>query len=537
MTDHKLTIDFMAALLLLIAIIGLGLFVFLAFSQGTKRLKESEAYFRALFGGVPFGVVSLNGNLIQSLNPKALDILGFQNLADIQGKPFSDFVHKEDRRLFNTWLQAIKDRGAAGHQVSIDLRLNTNNADDETIFIELYSSVITMTSYQKNPVLSFLDVSARIEAEAELRKLSRALEQSASAVVITGPDSTIEYVNSAFCQMTGYSALEILGRKPSILRSPLRSDDDYKDLWHTITKGGKWQGEFLNRAKDGSTYWVSATISPIRQSDGIITNYVAVEEDITKLKNIETNLRDAIRDAETANRTKSEFLANMSHELRTPLNAVIGFAEVIADERFGPVGNEKYKEYGHDIHQSGRHLLDLINDILDVSRVEAGKLSLREEWIDVSSMIRSTVRIVADRISNAALTLSVICDDDTPDVFGDERRLKQVLLNLLGNAIKFTPEGGTITLSAWVGEDGCYRFQVRDTGIGIDTKNAADIFVPFGQVDSSLSRNHDGAGLGLPLSLSLIEMHQGTLDFESVPGEGSVFRAILPASRTQRDKI
>ena len=504
--------------------------VFAAYLRGRRRLQRSEDHFRTLFDGAPYGVVAMHVGTILSANAKARDILGVLSQEDLVDQPFLNFIDDGFRDPVARWLEAVMEDGLNNAGSRMDLKLLTDGKDHK--YIEAHASVLDDGKAQML-VLSIQDVTDRIEAEDELRKLSRALEQSASAVVITGKDGTIEYVNSAFCRMTGYSVLEVLGQTPSLIRSPHRADEDYSELWHTIQEGGQWQGEFLNRAKDGSTFWVSANISPIRRPDGTITHYVGVEEDITRLKSVEGELREAIHQAEAANRTKSEFLANMSHELRTPLNAVIGFADILAEERFGGLGNEKYKEYAGDIRQSGHHLLQLINDILDVSRVEAGKLQLHEDLIDVPYLVQSAKSIISERVRAAELTMEIDMESPLPKLLADELRLKQVLLNLLGNAIKFTPPGGDITLSVGLDETKAFVFRVKDSGIGISPEDRDKIFTPFGQADSSLSRNHDGAGLGLPLSQSLVALHGGTISLDSKPGLGATFSVRLPRNRTR----
>ncbi len=235
--------------------------------------------------------------------------------------------------------------------------------------------------------------------------------------------------------------------------------------------------------------------------------------------------------AEAASRMKSQFLANMSHELRTPLNAIIGFSEVMAGEMLGPLGEPRYKGYARDIHESGRHLLDVINDILDMSRVEAGKMESRESAIDVESVVATALRFVAERGAAAGLRVVTRVAPGLPFLFADERMVKQILLNLLSNAIKFTPAGGEVTVSAAVEAAGPLLLAVADTGIGIAADDTQRAIEPFGQIDSDLNRRYQGTGLGLSLVKSLLDLHGGTLTLESQPGIGTVATVRFPADR------
>ncbi|MBY0431719.1 MAG: two-component sensor histidine kinase, partial [Rhodospirillales bacterium] len=257
---------------------------------------------------------------------------------------------------------------------------------------------------------------------------------------------------------------------------------------------------------------------------------VGIYTDITELKRGEQALRAATVEAEQATRTKSEFLANMSHELRTPLNAIIGFSDTILAEIFGPIGNPRYREYLGHIHHSGHHLLDLINDILDLSKVEAGKVELEYLPIDVAVLVEGCLTMLGERASAVGLTLSARIEDEPLILWGDERRLRQVLINLLSNAIKFTPEGGSVTVHAAARPEGMVALTVADSGIGIAAEDIAKVLEPFGQVESAQSRKHQGTGLGLPLARNLVQLHGGTFHLSSQPGEGTTIVLTLPAA-------
>lgn len=235
--------------------------------------------------------------------------------------------------------------------------------------------------------------------------------------------------------------------------------------------------------------------------------------------------------AELANRSKSDFLANMSHELRTPLNAIIGFSEILQNELMGPLGADCYKEYVLNIKESGTHLLDIINDILDLSKIEAGKAQMIEETVELSRTIRSCSRLMEVRANDAKVMLTVEIAANLPALHVDERKVKQIIINLLSNAVKFTPEGGEVTVTANRAVGGGVDIVVSDTGIGIAADDIARALLPFNQIDSSLSRKYNGTGLGLPLAESFARMHGGTLTLESREGQGTRVTLHIPENR------
>jgi len=258
---------------------------------------------------------------------------------------------------------------------------------------------------------------------------------------------------------------------------------------------------------------------------------VTVSLDITDRKRAELAVLAAKDVAELANHSKTEFLANMSHELRTPLNAIIGFSQLMADEVLGPLGNAKYMGYARDICNSAEHLLGIINDILDVSKLEAGKLEIEEELIDMQQVVRNLLHFVAERAGALEVAIETEISRDLPRLLADARKIKQILINLVTNALKFSHPGGTVTLRA-LEIDGAITIEVIDRGIGMDETELATAVTRFGQVASIWNRKHAGTGLGLPLAIGLVELHGGRLEIKSRKGEGTAVTVTFPAYRS-----
>jgi PAS domain S-box-containing protein len=288
--------------------------------------------------------------------------------------------------------------------------------------------------------------------------------------------------------------------------------------------------EYRIQRKDGTVAVVSEIGRRLLSDDGKLQSAFGTIQDITERKRAEDALRRAQMEAEIANRAKSQFLANVSHELRTPLNAIIGFSEIMNGELMGPLGSPLYREYASDIHESGRHLLAIINDILDLSRVEAGQTALNESMIGIQKLVAACLILVRGKAHAGGLTISVEPSTAVPEIVGDERLLKQTLLNLLSNAIKFTPKGGAIRISTKATPEGI-DISVMDSGIGMTQSEVEKVARPFVQLENWLVRKYEGTGLGLSIAKAFCELHGGRLEMASAPGKGTTATIHLPASR------
>jgi two-component system, cell cycle sensor histidine kinase DivJ len=338
-------------------------------------------------------------------------------------------------------------------------------------------------------------------------------------------DGRILYANPASFALLGVLPQELAGLPFAAVTHP----GDLSALQNAFMEASYFSrpavAEIRLKRADGSYVWAEMRCrpAPAGEAEGI----VAVTRDLTHRKAYERELIAARDQAEEASRAKSRFLANMSHELRTPLNAVIGFSEVMSHEMFGPLGAVRYVEYSKLINESGNHLLELINDLLDMSKIEAGKFEIAEEVFDMAATVEAALRFVKLPAERAGVALHCELGGDAHNVFADRRAVKQMLVNLLSNAVKFTPKGGQVFIKV-ARRDGGIEIAVSDTGVGISADDIVKLAKPFAQVEGEHVRTKEGTGLGLALVKALAEMHGGELDLESTLGEGTTVRVMLP---------
>jgi PAS domain S-box-containing protein len=370
-----------------------------------------------------------------------------------------------------------------------------------------------------------IEITDKIEDEKKIKKLSEAIQQSPTSVIITNREGLIEYINPRFEEVSGYTEEDVMGKIVRILKRGSSNEKAINEIWDTILSGEKWKGEYNSKRKSGEYYWESVIISPIFDNYNNITNFIVITEDISERKILINELIEAKEKAVESDKLKTAFLANMSHEIRTPMNGILGFTELLKSPELRSDDRELYLSV---IEQSGSRLLNLINDIIDISKIEAGQMVFTVEPSNVNEMVEMEFQFFLSEAEKMGLGLS--CFKGLPDekavVVTDTMRLNQVLTNLIKNSLKFTSKGkiefGYILKGDYL------EFSVSDDGIGISDEMRNKIFERFHQGDLVLTRRYEGAGLGLSISKAIVEMLGGKIWVEAKEGEGSTFKFTIP---------
>jgi len=404
-----------------------------------------------------------------------------------------------------------------------------NKKKDGTIYFE--EATIFPIRDDDNNIINYaavkLDISEQKKTKDEVLKLSQAIHESLNIVMMTKIDGTIDYVNPKFSEVTGYSNEEVLGKNLNFLN--YKDDELDKEMWNLLKKNETWQGEFKNQKKDGNSYWEFATITAVKDSKGNTTHYLKDAVDITKRKKSEKDLTDALLKAKLANKTKSDFLANMSHEIRTPMNSILGFISIIKKTKL----DKHQDEYIDFIERSSKKLLNIINDILDISKLDTGQFSINCYEFSPIDEFEIELEMFRTMTQNKKIDYITFIDPNLPSIIkSDSIRIRQILNNLISNAYKFTPEYGTIAIDITYEKisetEGIINFSILDTGIGIPEKLQKNIFNAFEQGNASITRDYGGTGLGLSISNSLINHLNGTLKLKSKEMKGSTFYFTIP---------
>jgi len=501
--------------------------------RAAEALIHRDVQLQGIMETVVDGIITIDEQgIVQSFNPAAEKIFGHRahevignNVKMLMPAPYADahdgYLHRYHETLnptiIGTGREAVGLRKNGG-TFPLDLAVSELKRDGQSLFIGVVRDI------------------------SERKKNERALQESRERyeLAISGAGEGIWdwdlhsdqlYISAKIRDLTGYKTNFIKAKSWLRLIHPDdRGDYQYRLTRHLKGETSSFFAECRLRHKNGGARWIRISGMALRDKAGWVYRMAGSVGDITQRIEFQHQLIEAKERAEIASRVKTEFLANMSHELRTPLNAIIGFSDVMLSGLFGAI-EPRYQEYIGNIRDSGSHLLAVINDILDVSRIEAGRMELRPERVAVTELVEAATRLIRDRASEAGLSLTRRIPKNLPDLMVDSQRLKQVLLNILSNAVKFTPEGGKLVVKASVTKTDELVIAISDTGIGMSKAEIATALTPFGQVDSKLARKFEGTGLGLPLTKSFVELHGGKLVIESSPRVGTTVSVHIPAAR------
>ena len=494
-----------------------------------ERARDFERVFRA--APTCQCIAGTDGYLL-TINKRWTEVLGYSE-EELTTRPFIDFVHPDDLE---------KTRAAAARMGSEDMSLvsfeNRYRRKDGSYRWLRWYAISDLEAKRIYAVAA--DVSDEKERSLELQRLASVADRTENGVIVTDPASRVVWANPAFVRATGYQLDEIVGRSPEQLLPGEDTDVGVLNEIRAAIKARRGaQAELILYRKDGSPFWSQLDIQPVFDDNGVLINFVAIESDVTERKNYEAELRgarDAAEQAATAaaeaNRAKGLFLANVSHEIRTPLNGVLGVADLLSDTAL----DNKQRHFVETISQSGQALLTLLNDVLDFSKIEANKLELATGPYDFSEVVRWVTEMMRVSADKKGLRLVLEAPDSIPPLVGDEGRIRQIILNLVSNAIKFTQEGEVkIVATADITPHAVLlKVQVSDTGVGMTSETLSKLFRPFTQADASTTRQFGGTGLGLSICKSLVEMMGGQICVQSKPGHGSSFSFQIEQAIAQR---
>ncbi len=501
-----------------------------------NALAESEAKYRLLAENSGDVIFTLDLNLNYTyVSPSVTKLRGFsveetlsQNITQVLSPDSLQKAKQLYAKVLNEFTQYPE---TASREIIAEFEMI--HKDQHHLWVETKATLMLNEQLVPVGILGVSrDVSKRHYATNELRKLSRAIEQSPVTVLITDTKGTIEYVNPKFTAISGYTFDEVKGKNPRFLSSGYTKSDEYQHLWETISAGKEWKGEFYNRRKDGTLYWEQATISCIKNSQDQITHYVAVKEDITEKKSMLGELIREKEHAEESDRLKSAFLANMSHEIRTPMNGILGFAELLKEP---DLTSNQQQEYLRIIEKSGARMLNIINDLVEISIIESGQLNFSYSITNVNELLDEIDFFIRDEIAFKGLEwkISKLLPTEKAIVYTDHEKLYAILLNLLKNAIKFTNKGSIVLGYSLLDTkpEPSLLFYVKDTGVGIPKNRQKAIFERFIQADINDKMARQGAGLGLSIAKAYVELLGGQIWVESDLNSGTTFSFTLPLKK------
>ncbi|MPY71738.1 MAG: PAS domain S-box protein [Alphaproteobacteria bacterium] len=507
----------------------------LAQTEAAARPSEADDLYRRLIRFLPDAVRIACDGVVVYANDAAAELFGTGSPDLLIGRSTDDFNPEEDRAIVRARRRTVRAAGFTPTEERRKLRL-----DGSIVHIEVTGMRIDW--HGKPATLTVMrDIGARVEGRRQREENEArfaALAENVPGAVYQcalrpSGDFAFSYVSDGVRALFGTTPDAAMNDAEGLF-ARIHADDRNRFMaaMHESAAGMVVADlEFRVLGRKGRVGWVRSTARPRQRDDDDAVIWDGVFLDVTDRQAALESLRTAKDAAELANRSKTEFLTHMSHELRTPLNTIMGFSEVIEAELFGPVGSPRYTEYASDIRSSGAHLLSLINEILDLSKIEAGKLEFHDDVIDVGAVIEESLALLKRRTENGKLRLAVRIANKLPHLRADERRLRQILLNLLSNAAKYTPDGGTVRVSVSATSRDGMSIKVTDNGIGMSAEDCQRVFRPFEQVDNEQNRRAQGTGLGLPLARSLVEGHGGRLALDSAPGKGTRITVRFPAMR------
>jgi PAS domain S-box-containing protein len=496
---------------------------------------KPEDFHRIVFESSDIGIyMTAHSGVLMSVNEAFAAMMGFPSaaslLAEMGRDPASLYADPTQRERL---LRKIETTGHLTNEVSEIIR-----PDGGRLWISESASMHGLGTSQAVLIGTVIDITALVTSQQALRRAEERyrglFENAVDGNFISTLDGKMIGANQALARINGYETPDELIAAVNNIAIEWYVDPKRRNDFVTLAERDGFVRNFeseIYRHKTRERIWISETARLVRDSDGSPSHFEGTVVDITERKGFERQLMLARRDAESSNRAKTEFLASMSHELRTPLNAIMGFSELITLMTRDNAGVARVNEYAGDIHASARILFRLIEEILDYSKLESGKATVDDVAVDLAEIMRQCVTMLSARAAKGEIDLQLSLPADLPRVRGDQRRLLQIVLNLLTNAVKFTPAGGKVAVTADREADGSVVFGVADTGIGISPKDIERIFEPFVQVNRSAFHQQEGTGLGLAICRSLVELHQGRIEIISQPGEGTHVRVLLPPGR------
>lgn len=497
---------------------------FIKKQKSEEALSQNEEKLKSIFKVAPTGIGLVNNRILTEVNFRVCEMTGYSS-DELIGQ--SSRILYPSQKEFEFVGQGNYDQIAKYGTSMIETRWQRK--DGTVLNILLTSTANNLQDLSQGIIFTALDISKRKQAEEKLKLLNRAVESSSVSVVITDADGHINYVNPYFTIITGYSQDDVIGRKLRIFNPGKLSDADSDKLWKTILSGNEWTGEYQNRKKNGELYWEKAFISPILNNKGHVTNFVAIKEDISERKKILEDLVVAKERAEESDRLKSAFLVNMSHEIRTPMNGILGFSELLKDPN---LSGENQQAYIDIIGKSGKRMLNIISDIIDISKIEANLMTLNVKTLNINEQIEDIYTFFKPETEakNLKLTFKNPLPASEAIIKTDDVKVYAIITNLVKNAIKFTKQGsieiGYNVVTKQVGS--FLQFYVKDSGIGIPKHRQDAIFKRFIKADIQDVMAYQGAGLGLSISKAYVEMLGGKIWVESEEGNGSTFYFTLP---------